>query len=225
MKLLSSNGWMNVLRPRIGAVSSACQANRVRHEARASRPNARMPLTSSAPSRSQRRCTARPRPRGVRDTLSSIAGADRPDATPALGVYKLARGRERGRPVVRRAARRRGVWTISAGNAGQGVAYAARAAGRAVHRRCDRDGAASKLERMRALGAKLVLVPYAVAWQALEDRSIPGVEGHSSIHSTTTTSSPAMGRWAWRSWRMRPTPLPSLPRSAWRPDHGAWPVR
>src|SRR5258707_11182135 len=30
---------------------------------------------------------------------------------------------------------------------------------------------------MRALGRKLVLVPYAVAWQALDDRSYPGVEG------------------------------------------------
>jgi threonine dehydratase len=30
---------------------------------------------------------------------------------------------------------------------------------------------------MRALGAKLVLVSYARAWQALEDRSYPGVDG------------------------------------------------
>ena len=30
---------------------------------------------------------------------------------------------------------------------------------------------------MRALGATLVLVPYAVAWQALEDRTYPGVDG------------------------------------------------
>src|SRR5258705_545751 len=36
---------------------------------------------------------------------------------------------------------------------------------------------AAKLERMRALGAKLVLVPYAVAWQALDDRAYPGVSG------------------------------------------------
>jgi threonine dehydratase len=36
---------------------------------------------------------------------------------------------------------------------------------------------AAKLDRMRALGAKLVLVSYARAWQALEDRSYPGVEG------------------------------------------------
>jgi threonine dehydratase len=35
---------------------------------------------------------------------------------------------------------------------------------------------------MRALGAKLLLVPYAVAWQALEDRSYPGVGGGTFIH-------------------------------------------
>ena len=36
---------------------------------------------------------------------------------------------------------------------------------------------ASKLERMKALGAKLVLVSYSAAWQAMEQRSYPGVEG------------------------------------------------
>ena len=35
----------------------------------------------------------------------------------------------------------------------------------------------SKLERMRALGARLVTVPYEVAWRALDDRAYPGVEG------------------------------------------------
>jgi threonine dehydratase len=35
----------------------------------------------------------------------------------------------------------------------------------------------AKLERMRALGAKLVLVSYDTAWQALEARSYPAVEG------------------------------------------------
>jgi threonine dehydratase len=35
----------------------------------------------------------------------------------------------------------------------------------------------AKLERMRALGAELVLVPYEVAWRTLENRSYPGVEG------------------------------------------------
>jgi threonine dehydratase len=35
----------------------------------------------------------------------------------------------------------------------------------------------SKLERMRALGAKLIPVPYGVAWKALEERSFPGADG------------------------------------------------
>jgi threonine dehydratase len=35
----------------------------------------------------------------------------------------------------------------------------------------------SKLERMKALGAKLIPVPYEVAWKALEDRSFPGADG------------------------------------------------
>jgi threonine dehydratase len=36
---------------------------------------------------------------------------------------------------------------------------------------------ASKIERMKALGAKLIPVPYDAAWKALEERSYPGVEG------------------------------------------------
>jgi threonine dehydratase len=35
----------------------------------------------------------------------------------------------------------------------------------------------SKLERMKALGARIVPVPYTVAWKALDERSYPGVEG------------------------------------------------
>ena len=36
---------------------------------------------------------------------------------------------------------------------------------------------ASKLERMRALGATLVTVSYTAAWKALEERAYPGVDG------------------------------------------------
>jgi threonine dehydratase len=35
----------------------------------------------------------------------------------------------------------------------------------------------SKLERMKALGAKLIPVPYEIAWKALDERSFPGVDG------------------------------------------------
>jgi threonine dehydratase len=73
--------------------------------------------------------------------------------------------------------RKRGVWTISAGNAGQGVAYAARQAGVACAVVAIETAPKAKLERMRALGANLFLVSYDVAWKTLDERAFPGVEG------------------------------------------------
>jgi threonine dehydratase len=75
------------------------------------------------------------------------------------------------------AERARGVWTISAGNAGQGVAYAARKAGVPSTVIAIESAPAAKVDRMRSLGAKLIPVPYEVAWKALDDRAYPGVEG------------------------------------------------
>jgi threonine dehydratase len=98
-----------------------------------------------------------------------------------INAYKL-RGAANAVALLSDAERRRGVWTISAGNAGQGVAYAARTAGVPCTVVAIETAPAAKLERMRALGAKLVLVSYAVAWQALEDRSYPGVGGGTFIH-------------------------------------------
>jgi threonine dehydratase len=93
-----------------------------------------------------------------------------------ISAYKL-RGAANAVALLSDAERRRGVWTISAGNAGQGVAYAARAAGVPCTVVAIETAPQAKLDRMRALGAKLVLVSYARAWQALDDRSYPGVEG------------------------------------------------
>ena len=93
-----------------------------------------------------------------------------------INAYKL-RGAANALAMLSTAERARGVWTISAGNAGQGVAYAARQAGVPCTVVTMETAPVSKLERMRALGATLVLVPFAVAWQAMEERSFPGVEG------------------------------------------------
>ena len=93
-----------------------------------------------------------------------------------INAYKL-RGAANAVALLSDAERRRGVWTISAGNAGQGVAYAARGAGVPCTVVAIETAPASKLERMRALGATLVLVSYEVAWKALDDRAYPGVEG------------------------------------------------
>ena len=93
-----------------------------------------------------------------------------------INSYKL-RGAANAVALLPDAERRRGVWTISAGNAGQGVAYAARQAGVPCTVVAIETAPAAKLERMRALGARLVPVPYERAWEALEERAFPGVEG------------------------------------------------
>lgn len=93
-----------------------------------------------------------------------------------INAYKL-RGAANAVALLSESERSRGVWTISAGNAGQGVAYAARQAGVPCTVVAIETAPASKIERMQALGAKLVLVPYEVAWKALDERSFPGVEG------------------------------------------------
>ena len=93
-----------------------------------------------------------------------------------INAYKL-RGAANAVALLPEAERKRGVWTISAGNAGQGVAYAARKAGVPCTVVVIETAPTSKLERMRALGAKLIPVPYDVAWKALEERLFPGAEG------------------------------------------------
>ncbi len=93
-----------------------------------------------------------------------------------INAYKL-RGAANAVAMLSESERQRGVWTISAGNAGQGVAYAARQAGVPCTVVVMETAPQSKLDRMQALGAKLIPVPYDVCWKALEERSYPGVEG------------------------------------------------
>src|SRR3954469_17465241 len=73
--------------------------------------------------------------------------------------------------------RAKGVWTISAGNAGQGVAYAARQFGIPATVVAIETAPQTKLERMRALGAKIVPVSYEQAWVAAENHAFEGLEG------------------------------------------------
>jgi threonine dehydratase len=93
-----------------------------------------------------------------------------------INAYKL-RGAANAVAALSEPDRKRGVWTISAGNAGQGVAYAARGASVPCTVVVVETAPKSKLERMKALGATLIPVPYEVAWKALDERSFPGVDG------------------------------------------------
>src|SRR5947209_12227042 len=93
-----------------------------------------------------------------------------------INAYKL-RGAANAVAMLSDSERKRGVWTISAGNAGQGVAYAAREAGVPCSVVVIETAPASKVERMRGLGAKLIPVPFDVAWNAMEERAFDGAEG------------------------------------------------
>ena len=93
-----------------------------------------------------------------------------------INAYKL-RGAANAVAMLSDAERQKGVWTVSAGNAGQGVAYAAKQAGVPCTVVAIETAPQAKLDRMRRLGAKLVPVSYDRAWQTLDDQFYPGVEG------------------------------------------------
>ncbi|HZD87867.1 MAG TPA: threonine/serine dehydratase [Gaiellaceae bacterium] len=70
-----------------------------------------------------------------------------------------------------------GVVTASAGNMAQGVAWAAREAGVPARVIVPEGAPAAKTERIRELGAEVVLVPHEEWWQAMVERGREGVPG------------------------------------------------
>src|SRR5438876_2648716 len=82
-----------------------------------------------------------------------------------INAYKL-RGAANAVAMLPESERTRGVGTISAGNAGQGVAYAAKKAGVPCTVVAIETATVSKIERMKALGARLIPVRYDAAWKA-----------------------------------------------------------
>src|SRR5689334_6555651 len=93
-----------------------------------------------------------------------------------INAFKL-RGAANAVALLSPEARKKGVWTISAGNAGQGVAFAARAAGVPATVVTIETAPETKVERMRNLGARIVKAPFDACWNAMESRQFPGVEG------------------------------------------------
>jgi threonine dehydratase len=72
---------------------------------------------------------------------------------------------------------RHGVLTASAGNFGQGLAFAARAPGISAAAVVPDAAAATKVAALERLGAKVIRVPYDAWWQALTSRSFAGEAG------------------------------------------------
>jgi threonine dehydratase len=73
--------------------------------------------------------------------------------------------------------RKRGVWTVSAGNAAQGVALAARKAGVPCKVLMIDAAPAAKLEAVRRLGGEVVKASYDRCWKALAERAHPEMDG------------------------------------------------
>ncbi len=73
--------------------------------------------------------------------------------------------------------RRNGVWTVSAGNAAQGVALAARKAGVPCRVLTMNTAPAAKLDAIRRLGAQIVQTSYDECWKALGARAHPEMTG------------------------------------------------
>ena len=73
---------------------------------------------------------------------------------------------------------RQGVWTVSAGNAAQGVAFAARRAGAKCSVMVMDTVPETKLRAIERLGAEIVKVTYDECWQTVEAHASPRMRGH-----------------------------------------------
>jgi threonine dehydratase len=71
----------------------------------------------------------------------------------------------------------RGVWTISAGNAAQGVALAARMRGASCSVLVIETAPATKLRAIERLGATIVKAPYEECWKAVEEHASDRMTG------------------------------------------------
>ncbi|HXF58890.1 MAG TPA: pyridoxal-phosphate dependent enzyme [Candidatus Saccharimonadales bacterium] len=71
----------------------------------------------------------------------------------------------------------RGVYTASAGNMAQGVAWGARALGIPCTAIVPEQAPRAKLDAIERLGATVVKVPFTTWWEVLETHGYPGIEG------------------------------------------------
>jgi threonine dehydratase len=93
-----------------------------------------------------------------------------------IGAFKI-RGAYNAVRLLPEDQRRRGVWTISAGNAAQGVALAARKVGVPCKVLVIETAPDAKLQAIRRLGAAIVKDSFDRCWKALADRSHPAMDG------------------------------------------------
>lgn len=117
----------------------------------------------------------------ARTSLVRLEGTSRPEvwlkleSLQPINAFKI-RGAAAAITALPEEERARGVWTVSAGNAGQGVAYAAREIGAPATVLVIDTAPETKLRRMRELGARLVPASFDDCWSAMEARHYPGID-------------------------------------------------
>ena len=93
-----------------------------------------------------------------------------------IGSFKI-RGAYNAVRVLPESERARGVWTVSAGNAAQGVALAARKFGVPCKVLVMDTAPAAKLDAIRRLGGEIVKASFDECWKALGERRHPAMSG------------------------------------------------
>ena len=93
-----------------------------------------------------------------------------------IGAFKI-RGAYNAVRLLPEEQRRRGVWTVSAGNAAQGVALAARRAGVPCKVLMIETAPLAKMDAVRRLGAEIVTASYDQCWKSLGQRAHPAMDG------------------------------------------------
>ena len=93
-----------------------------------------------------------------------------------IGSFKL-RGALNAMKVADPATLARGVYTASAGNMAQGVAWGARAMGIPCTAIVPERAPQTKLDAIERLGAAIVKVPFETWWRVIEEHRYPGIDG------------------------------------------------
>jgi threonine dehydratase len=94
-----------------------------------------------------------------------------------IGSFKI-RGAASAIGLLSREALARGVYTASAGNMAQGVAWCAREAGVPCAVVVPDSAPRAKLDAVERLGARVVPVPFEAWWRVMVERRYEGLEGH-----------------------------------------------
>jgi threonine dehydratase len=119
----------------------------------------------------------------VRLDLPQLGDSDRPEiylkleALQPIGSFKI-RGAWNSVRALAPEALTEGVWTVSAGNAAQGVAFAARRAGAACSVMVMDTAPQTKLRAIEGLGARIVPASYDECWRTVEQHGSDRMHGH-----------------------------------------------